>query len=74
MLLQVIYEKTKLKVYEARYVIDVSNKEYMQGYLKSDSLVFVSKNGPKYGWDNTLNNYLKSYPDRSAMGNLTFDI
>lgn len=43
---------------------------YMQGYLKSDSLVFVGKNGPEYGWDNTLNNYKKSYPDQKAMGYL----
>lgn len=48
--------------------------EYMQGYLKSDSLVFVGKNGPEYGWDNTLNNYKKSYPDQKAMGYLSFDI
>lgn len=47
---------------------------YMQGYLKSDSLVFVGKNGPEYGWDNTLNNYKKSYPDQKAMGYLSFDI
>lgn len=48
--------------------------EYMQGYLKSDSLLFVGKNGPKYGWDNTLANYKKSYPDQKAMGFLSFDI
>jgi len=48
--------------------------EYMEGYLKSDSLVFVGKNGAKYGWDNTLVNYKKSYPDQKAMGFLSFDI
>lgn len=47
---------------------------YMQGYLKSDSLLFVGKNGPKYGWVTTLNNYRKSYPDKPAMGYLSFDI
>ena len=47
---------------------------YMQGYERSDSLVFVGKNGPKYGWQTTLDNYKKSYPDKSAMGILTFDI
>lgn len=49
-------------------------KQYMKGYLKSDSLLFVGKSGPQYGWNNTLNNYKKSYPDRSAMGFLSFDI
>jgi ketosteroid isomerase-like protein len=48
--------------------------EYMQGYNQSDSLLFVGKSGPQYGWINTLNNYKKSYPDKSAMGYLSFDI
>jgi ketosteroid isomerase-like protein len=47
---------------------------YMQGYWKSDSLLFVGKSGPKYGWQNTLENYQKGYPDKTAMGFLTFDI
>lgn len=49
-------------------------EEYMQGYVKSDSLLYVGKTGPKYGWSNTLNNYKKSYPDKQAMGYLSFDI
>ncbi len=47
---------------------------YMQGYWKSDSLLFVGKDGPKYGWKTTLENYKKSYPDDDAMGTLTFKI
>ncbi len=47
---------------------------YMEGYWHSDSLLFVGKNGPKYGWKQTLENYRKSYPDRAAMGYLIFDI
>jgi ketosteroid isomerase-like protein len=47
---------------------------YMQGYLKSDSLLFVGKNGPTYGWQKTLENYRKGYPDKSSMGFLTFGI
>ena len=46
----------------------------MQGYWKSDSLLFVGKSGPKYGWKSTLENYKKSYPDDDAMGMLTFNI
>lgn len=48
--------------------------EYMQGYSKSDSLLFVGKSGPKYGWETTLANYKKGYPDKKAMGLLSFDI
>ncbi|WP_158825193.1 YybH family protein [Mucilaginibacter lacusdianchii] len=47
---------------------------YMQGYWKSDSLLFVGKSGPKYGWQTTLDNYKKGYPDKAAMGQLTFRI
>lgn len=47
---------------------------YMQGYWKSDSLLFVGKNGPTYGWQKTLENYKKGYPDKAAMGLLTFGI
>lgn len=48
--------------------------DFMQGYLNSDSLLFVGKNGPKYGYLPTLENYKKSYPDTASMGKLTFDI
>lgn len=47
---------------------------YMQGYAKSDSLLFVSKSGPEYGWRTVLNNYQKFYPDKASMGYLTFGI
>ena len=47
---------------------------FMQTYWKSDSLLFVGQNGPKYGWQTTLNDYRKSYPDKAAMGILSFDI
>ncbi len=47
---------------------------FMQGYWKSDSLLFVGKNGPKYGYHTTLENYKKSYPDMATMGKLSFDI
>ena len=47
---------------------------FMQGYWNSDSLVFVGKNGPTYGYDNTLRNYQKNYPNKDYMGILNFDI
>jgi len=48
--------------------------QFMQGYWQSDSLMFVGKNGIKYGWQTTLDNYKKSYPDKAAMGKLEFEI
>lgn len=47
---------------------------YMKGYWKHDSLVFIGKNGPTYGYDATLQRYKKSYPDAEAMGTLTSTI
>lgn len=46
---------------------------YMQGYWQSDSLMFVGKNGVTYGWQQTLENYKKNYPDTAAMGKLSFE-
>ncbi|MBV6644739.1 MAG: nuclear transport factor 2 family protein [Cyclobacteriaceae bacterium] len=47
---------------------------FMEGYWKSDQLLFIGKNGVTYGWQQTLDRYKKSYPDRQSMGTLTFDI
>jgi uncharacterized protein (TIGR02246 family) len=47
---------------------------FMQTYWKSDSLMFISKSGVHFGWEETLNNYKKSYPDTTAMGKLSFHI
>lgn len=47
---------------------------YMQGYWKSDSLLFIGARGLTYGWQQTLENYRRSYPDPSAMGKLQFDL
>lgn len=47
---------------------------FMQGYWHSDSLSFIGKRGITRGWQQTLDNYLKSYPDTATMGRLQFDI
>lgn len=47
---------------------------FMSGYWKNDSLMFIGKSGVTYGWQNTLDNYKKGYPDTAAMGKLKFDI
>ncbi|MCX2576060.1 YybH family protein [Pedobacter sandarakinus] len=49
-------------------------EEFMQGYIKSDSLLFVGSNGPTYGWQKTLDNYKKTYVGKDGMGILTFGI
>lgn len=48
---------------------------FMQGYWNSEKLVFTSLNHkPAYGWKNTLERYKNSYPTRSSMGELGFEI
>ncbi len=49
-------------------------QNFMKGYWKNDSLMFISKNGVTYGWTNTLDRYKKNYPDTAAMGKLSFTI
>lgn len=47
---------------------------FMHGYWQSDSLLFIGKSGPKYGYKTTLENYKRGYPDTAAMGKLHFNI
>jgi ketosteroid isomerase-like protein len=47
---------------------------FMEGYLKSEELVFSGKSGPVYGWDNTKKRYYISYPNTQVMGKLKFTV
>lgn len=49
-------------------------QKFMDGYWHNDSLMFIGKSGVTYGWQNTLNNYKKGYPDTASMGKLHFTI
>lgn len=46
--------------------------EYMKGYWNNDSLVFIGKSGPTYGYGATLQRYKMSYNDTAKMGKLDF--
>ena len=47
---------------------------FMGTYWQDDSLMFIGKSGVTYGWQKTLENYKKGYPDTAAMGQLDFAI
>jgi hypothetical protein len=48
---------------------------FMQGYWQSEKLIFTSlRHKPAYGWKNTLERYKNSYPTKSSMGELKFQI
>ena len=47
---------------------------FMQVYWKSPELQFGNANGITRGWQATLDGYKVRYPDRAAMGKLTFEV
>ncbi len=49
-------------------------RSFMNGYWESDSMLFMGKKGPTYGYTATLQNYLKGYPDTAHMGHFTSTI
>ena len=49
-------------------------EQFMAWYWKSDSLMFIGSKGVTYGWEKTLANYKKGYPDKATMGQLSFEL
>ena len=45
---------------------------FLEGYWRSPELTFSGSNGVARGWDAVLARYKKNYPDRAAMGQLSF--
>ena len=45
---------------------------FLQGYWHSPELTFSGSSGVARGWDGVLARYKKSYPGRTAMGQLDF--
>ena len=45
---------------------------FMEGYARTDTLTFLSGGSVRQGWQAALDGYLRGYPDRAAMGTLTF--
>lgn len=46
---------------------------FMEGYARTDTLVFLSGNNTRRGWQESYYAYVRGYPDRDAMGTLTFE-
>lgn len=45
---------------------------FMEGYWRSENMVFISGDSVTKGWQPTLERYKKSYNTREKMGTLTF--
>jgi len=80
-----LFSTFSLKAQDTKEILAVLDKQqsawnagdlnaFMSGYAQTDSLLFLGKSGPTYGWQQALDNYKKGYPDRAAMGKLTFSI
>ena len=48
-------------------------RQFMDGYWNDEGLTFSSGGKTTRGWQATLDRYKNRYPDRSAMGQLTFE-
>ena len=57
---------------QARVWNEGNIEKYMEGYWKSDSLVFTSGGNVTRGWTTTLERYRKAYATRELMGTLSF--
>ena len=76
---QTLKEKDSLKILnvleQQRIAWNDNNiNKFMQGYLKSDKLVFSGSNGPVFGWNFVKDRYLKTYSNKELMGDLSFEI
>ncbi len=47
-------------------------EKFLVGYHRSETLRFASGGNVHYGWRSLLSRYKTKYPDKAAMGNLTF--
>ncbi len=64
------------KVMQAQEIAwnDGDIETFMLGYWKSEKMTFAGAKGITYGWEQTLRNYKKGYPDVDAMGQLKFTV
>jgi hypothetical protein len=47
---------------------------FMEGYWRSDSMLFITQKGPRYGYQAVSDSYKKNYPSKEVMGQLRFEV
>ena len=47
---------------------------FMEGYWRSDSMLFITQKGPRYGYQAVSDSYKKNYPTKEVMGKLRFEV
>lgn len=47
---------------------------FMEGYWRSDSMLFITQKGPRYGYRAVSESYKKNYPSKEVMGKLRFEV
>ncbi|GLP97813.1 YybH family protein [Paraferrimonas sedimenticola] len=49
-------------------------ESFMEAFWADPRLRFISRGKVRYGWQSAYEAYLRNYPDRDAMGRLSFNI
>jgi len=47
---------------------------FMEGYWRSDSMLFITQKGPRFGYQAVSDSYKKNYPSKEVMGKLRFEV
>jgi len=64
----------KVLATQQKYWNDGDIDGFMLGYWNSNKLKFSWVNGIEYGWNNLLEKYKISYPNKESMGEFIFEI
>lgn len=64
----------KMKAQEAAWNAGDISAFMEKAYWNDQALLFVGSKGPTYGFQATLDNYLKNYASKEEMGKLHFDL
>jgi hypothetical protein len=78
---EAVVENVEESIQSIKYILETQQEawnkgdidSFMNGYWKSSELTFIGSNGVTKGWEQTLSNYKKRYPDVKTMGRLEFE-
>lgn len=65
-------EVNKVLDYQLKGWNDANIDVFMSGYIKDSSVRFITSKKVKTSWQEITDSYKKGYPDKDAMGKLTF--
>lgn len=70
-----VFEQIKMILFQQEEAWNKGDIDaFMTAYWNSEELQFGGANGITKGWQKTLDNYKRGYPDQASMGKLSFVI